>query len=148
MPATDKQKEVKAKFKTSIVYGKSVMKDPALKAQYAAAAKKDESAYNVAVRDAFKAPEVQSVTTDLYTGQIGSTITVRAIDDFRVASVRVKITTAAGVVVEQGDAVLQANGLDWLYTATALNDAVAGSKIRASAKDLPANETVMEVVME
>jgi hypothetical protein len=145
-PPTDKQKEVQSKFKNAIVYGKAVMNDPDLKAMYQAAAKKDQSAYNLAVRDAFKAPEISSINTALYTGAIGSKITVRAIDDFKVASVRVKVTSAAGVVIEQGDAVLQNNGLDWLYTATVLNDVVQGGTIVASALDLPANETVLEVV--
>lgn len=147
-PATEKQLGVQSKFKMAIVYGRAMLNDPALKAQYEAAARKDQSAFNVAVRDAFKAPEISNIDTDLYTGEVGSMITVRAIDDFKVAGVRVKITTAAGVVVEQGDAVIQSNGLDWLYTATTLNDDVQGSVVRASAKDLPANETVAEVVIE
>ncbi|WPQ63396.1 hypothetical protein SIO70_00780 [Chitinophaga sancti] len=147
VPPTEKQQEVQSRFKMAIVYAKAVMQDPDLKGQYEAAAKKDQSAYNLAVRDAYKAPEISSITTHLYTGAIGSKITVRAIDDFKVASVRVKITTAAGVVIEQGDAVLQGNGLDWVYTATALNDELQGSIIAASALDLPANETVLEVMM-
>lgn len=144
-PATDEQLKIQSKFKESIIYGKAVLADPNLKALYAAAAKGDQSAYNVAVRDAFKAPEITKINTELYDGLVGSTITVRAVDDFKVASVRVAIYSANGDVVEQGDAVLQANGLDWLFTATAANGAVAGSKVRAVAKDLPANETVMDV---
>lgn len=146
-PPSEKQLEIQNRFKNAIVYGKAVMNNPELKAQYQAAAKKDQSAYNVAVRDAFKAPEIGSINTGLYTGEIGSKITVRAIDDFKVAGVRVKITNAAGVVVEQGDAVQQSNGLDWLYTATVVNGEVQGSRVAATAIDLPANETVLEVVM-
>lgn len=147
-PATEKQLEVQRQFKKAIVYGRAVLQDPELKALYQAAARKDQSAFNVAVRDASKAPEISNIDTEMYTGAIGSTITVRAIDDFKVAGVRVRITTAAGVVVEQGDAVLQANGLDWLYVATVLNDELQGSVVRASARDLPANETVAELVVE
>lgn len=146
-PPTEKQREVQNRFKTAIVYGTAVMSDPELKALYEKAAKKDQSAYNVAVRDAFKAPEITGINTALYTGEIGSKITVRAIDDFKVAGVRVKITNADGVVIEQGDAVLQGNGLDWVYTASVLNDLVQGSRIEARAVDLPANETVMVVVI-
>ncbi|SFW90575.1 hypothetical protein SAMN05661012_06638 [Chitinophaga sancti] len=146
-PPTEKQQEVQNRFKNAIVYGKAVMNDPELKAEYEKAAKKDQSAYNVAVRDAFKAPEIQGINTGLYTGEIGSKITVRAFDDFKVAGVRVKITNAGGVVLEQGDALQQSNGLDWLYTASVLNDGVQGSRVVASAVDLPGNETVMEVVI-
>lgn len=147
-PATEKQLEVQRQFKKAIVYGRAVLNDPDLKAMYQAAAKKDQSAFNVAVRDAAIAPEISNIDTDLYTGAIGSTITVRAIDDFKVAGVRVRITTAAGVLVEQGEATLQTNGLDWLYVATVQNDQLPGSVIRASAKDLPANETVAELILE
>lgn len=54
---------------------------------------------------------------------------------------------AAGVVVEQGDAVIQENGLDWVYTATVQNDVVEGSVVRESAMDLTANKGVSEVVV-
>jgi hypothetical protein len=146
-PPTDAQLAIRAKFQEAITYAKSVMKDPELKALYAAAAKGDQSAYNVAVKDAFKAPEITRINTELYTGQPGSTITVRAVDDFKVASVRVQIYTALGDLVEQGDAVLQVNGLDWLYTAKVANDALQGARIRGVAKDLPANETAFDVNM-
>ncbi|OMP74595.1 hypothetical protein BW716_34560, partial [[Flexibacter] sp. ATCC 35208] len=63
-------------------------------------------------------------------------------------SVRVAIYSAVGDLIEQGDAVLEANGLDWLYTATVANSAIAGCRVRAVAKDLPANETVYDVTVE
>lgn len=144
---TEDQLKVQQRFKQGTIYAKAVMQNPDLKAQYQAAAKNDQSAYNVALRDAFKAPEINDVTTAGYTGAIGTTITVRATDDFKVAGVKVKITNAAGVLLEQGDAILLENGLDWLYTATVLNDAVQGSMITVSAKDLPGNETVKEIVL-
>lgn len=147
---TEKQLDVQGKFKTGTIYAKAVMGDPALFPLYQEAARKankDQSAYNLALRDAFKAPEIKSISAAQYTGAIGSTITVRAVDDFKVASVKVSITNAAGMVIEQGDALLQANGLDWLYTATLQNDGVQGSMISVSAKDLPANETVGELLL-
>ncbi|WP_343694003.1 hypothetical protein [Chitinophaga sp.] len=147
---TESQLDVREKFKLGVIYAKAAMDNPDLKAQYQAAAlrsNKDQSAYNLAVRDAAMAPEIRSITTAAYTGAIGSTISVKAIDDFKVATVTVKITSAAGVVIEQGNAILQKNGLDWLYTATAQNDALQGSTITVSATDLPANETVQEVVL-
>lgn len=147
VPATDKQLDVQRRFKMGTLYAKAVMKDPDLKAQYQAAAKHDQSAYNLALRDAYKAPEITGITTADYTGGIGSTITVRALDDFKVAGVKVKITSAAGIVVEQGEALLQANELDWVYTATVDNAAVQGCTVRVAARDLPANETVEEVVL-
>ena len=64
------------------------------------------------------------------------------------ASVRVAVYSAVGDLIEKGDAVLEANGLDWVYTATVANGAIAGCKVRAVAKDLPANETVYDVTEE
>lgn len=147
VPATEKQLEIQRRFKNSSIYARAAMKNPDVKAEYQAAAKDDQSAYNLALRDAFKAPEITLVNTAEYTGAIGSKITVRAFDDFRVASVKVKIANAAGEVLEQGDALLQDNALDWIYTATVLNDVLLGSVITVSAKDLPANEAVKEVVV-
>ncbi|WPV63925.1 hypothetical protein [Chitinophaga sp. LS1] len=65
VPPSEKQLGVQAKFKEGIIYGKAVMADPALKALYAAAVKGDQSAYNLAVRDAYKAPEITKISTDL-----------------------------------------------------------------------------------
>lgn len=145
VPPTDKQLEIQSKFKEAIIYGKAVMADPALKALYAAAVKGDQTAYNLAVRDAFKAPEITLIRTDLYSGLIGSTILVRAVDDFKVTSVRVAIYSNAGDLIEQGDAVLQQNGLDWLYMVTVVNNAVQGCRVRGVAKDTPGNETAYDV---
>jgi hypothetical protein len=150
IPPTASQLDVREKFKMGVIYAKAAMQDPDLKALYQAAANrnnKDQSAYNLALRDAAKAPEIKGITTLTYTGAIGSTITVKAVDDFKVASVTVTITSAAGVVIEQGNAVIQKNGSDWLYTATAQNNAVQGSVVLVSAMDLPENETWQEVVL-
>jgi hypothetical protein len=147
VPATDEQLDIQDRFKIASKYALAAIQDPATKAAYAAAAKNNQSAYNVALADAFKAPEIKSITTTAYHGEVGDAIMIRAVDDFKVAAVRVIITTAAGVLVEQGNAVLTDNGLDWKYTATAVNAAPAGSKIRVTATDLPANETVMEAVV-
>lgn len=145
VPPTEKQLGIQSKFKEAVIYGKAVMADPELKALYAKAVKGDQTAYNVAVKDAFKAPEITLIRTDGYSGLIGSTVSVRAVDDFKVVSVRVAIYSGAGDLIEQGDAVLQANGLDWLYTATVANNAVQGCRVRGVAKDLPGNETAYDV---
>jgi hypothetical protein len=147
IPATAAQLDVRSKFKIASIYAKAAIKNPVLKAEYEAATQDDQSAYNVALRDAFKAPEITNVDTASYLGNIGDTITVRAIDDFRVASVWVEITSANGGFAEGGYAVLQENGLDWLYTAVSDLAVIAGATVTAKARDLPANETVKEMVL-
>jgi len=146
-PPSEVQLKVRERFRECIIYGTAVMKDPELKAMYAAAVRGDQSAYNLAVRDAFKAPEIKSVNTDAYSGQPGSTVTARVIDDFKVTAVKVSIFSPQGALVEEGDAVLGSNGLDWSYTATAVNDAVAGSRIRIVAMDTPGNESSLETTL-
>ncbi|TWW00635.1 hypothetical protein [Chitinophaga pinensis] len=116
------------------------MLDPVRKAFYAALAGPDQSAYNIALKDAVKSPEVISINTENYTGAIGGRIFIRAVDNVKVVRVRVSIRTAADDPVEQGEAVLQANGLDWLYTTTAVNATLAETVIRATAIDTPGNE--------
>jgi hypothetical protein len=145
IPATDNQLDIQSRFKIASKYALAAIQDPVTKAAYAAAAKNNQSAYNMALADAFKAPEIRSINTTGYHGQPGDIIIIRAIDDFKVAAVHVTINT--GVFVEAGNAVLTDNGLDWKYTATSVNDVSAGSKIRVTATDLPANETVMEALV-
>ncbi|QHS61055.1 hypothetical protein [Chitinophaga agri] len=145
IPPTDAQIEVQQRFKKSILYAKAVLRDPVKKAMYEKAAGPDQSAYNMAMRDAFKLPVVESIDTTKYLGGIGDVITVRAYDDFKLVSVKVSIRTAAGAVIEAGDAILQDNGLDWTYTATVDNAAAPGSVITAIATDTPGNQMPREV---
>ena len=144
---TDQQLAIQEKFKLATKYAREAILDPALKAAYLAKAKPRQSAYNKALADAFTPPEIGDITTTAYHGLAGDTITIRATDDFRVAIVRVTITNPAGNVIEQGNAIMLVNGLDWSYKATVQNDAVAGSKITVEALDLPANMTTKEVVL-
>ncbi len=146
-PATDKMLAVREKFTSSIAYAKAAIKDPAIKALYQAAAIGGQSAYNVAVADAFNAPKITGIDTTGYHGAAGDAITVKATDDFKVAAVKVSIFNAAGDLLEQGNAVMQITEVDWLYAATKANAAPAGSKITAVATDLPGNSTSSSVTL-
>lgn len=145
VPPTDKMVAVRDKFQSSIAYAKGAIKDPAVKALYKAAAKTGQSAFNVAMVDAYEAPRVNSINTDSYHGAAGDTILVNATDDFKVTGVTVSVHNAAGDLVEEGVAVMQINESDWLFTAAQANAAPAGSKITAVAKDLPGNSTSFSV---
>lgn len=147
VPPSETQLEGRRRFKRSIQYAKAAILDPVTKAAYQAFAGPDQSAFNMAFRDAFKPPVVEKITADSYKGVVGDTILIGALDDFKVTAVKVSIRTAAGAIVEQGNAVLQPNALDWLYTATAENAALAGTVITAIAVDTPGNETPKEVVL-
>ena len=98
-----------------------------------------KSVYQVALADFLKAPDIKEVDVSKYNGQIGSTIRVRATDDFMVSQVWVAICIKDGNILEQGEAQRLANGVDWLYTATVNNTIMAGNKIVVRASDLPGN---------
>jgi hypothetical protein len=99
------------------------------------------------VEDFMSPPVVKSISTNAYTGIAGSTITIRAVDDFRVTGVQVEIFAASGTLLEKGNAVLQTNGLDWIYTTTQSNAALTGSKINVIATDVPGNTGTLAVTL-
>jgi hypothetical protein len=148
-PASNSVKAVgvRTKFKSSIEYAAKAILDDTTKANYLAMAQPGQSAFNVAVADAFNAPEITKIDTSAYHGAVGDSITVQATDDFKVTGVNVSIHSAAGDLLEQGAAVVQANTIDWLYKATVANAAVAGSKITAVATDLPGNNTSLDATL-
>jgi len=141
---TDAQKAVQSKFQQAIIYGKTAVADPTVKALYEQKKSAGQSAFNVAVADFFNAPNIQEIDVTAYTGQIESTIRIRATDDFTVESVSVHIVNGEGSLVEDGNAILQPNGVDWLFTATKLNESLVGDKITVTASDIPHNNTVQE----
>jgi hypothetical protein len=144
---TTAQKAVQSKFQQAIIYGKTATADPATKALYAKKTSAGQSFFNVAVADFFNAPNIQEIDVSAYTGQVGSIIRVRATDDFDIAGIFLHITNADGSLVEEGAVLLQANGVDWIYTATQLNDSLAGDKITVTVTDIPRNTTVEEKVL-
>ena len=140
-PPSAAQEAVKQKFQQAVLYGKAVNADPAKKAAYENAASEGQSAYNVAIADFFNAPNIEEINVEGYTGAIGSKIIVKATDDFEVSKVHVTIENGDGSLVEEGDAVADAIGLHFTYTATVTNASVTGDKITVTAFDNPGNET-------
>jgi hypothetical protein len=143
--STAAQLEVQQQFHRATLYANKALLDPDLKALYLAIAPPGRNAYNMAVRDARNPPEIKSVITDYYTGKTGDQIVVRAVDIFRVFQVTVAIYTAAGTLLEEGNAVMGRNSIDWTYTATKKNTDLKGGKIVAMAEDLPGNQTNSEI---
>jgi len=141
---SEARKAVQRKFQRGIVYGKSAMADPATKALYTAKATEGRSAFNVAIADYFNAPQIEKIEMSNYSGAIGSTITITVTDDFAVSSVHVKIENMDGSLVEEGEAILGSFGVDWVYTATATNESLAGDKITVTAFDMPGNTDKQE----
>lgn len=141
---TEGQQAVRDRFREASQYAKLALADETMKAAYKAAAKTGQSAYNVALADAFRAPEIKGVDSSTYTGLPQSVITIRVEDDFRVQSVYVTILDTGGAIVEEGPAVNTAQGPIWSYTAVNTLATLPGSTIKVQATDLPGNAVILE----
>lgn len=140
-PPTEEQVSHRNWFRDAVRYAKAAIKDPQVKKSYTDLIKDSQSAFNVALLDYSGLPEVRTVDVSGYAGVVGNRIIVQAVDNCKVARVHVVIKSAAGVIIEEGDAVMQFNELDWLYTATKANSTPAGSMVNAIAYDLAGNSS-------
>ncbi|PWV54039.1 hypothetical protein, partial [Chitinophaga sp. S165] len=134
------QKQLEARLKMTIASARAqlMMEDPQIKAYYQSLAGPGQNAYNIAVKDAYRSPEVQNIRLEK------EEVVVTAQNEFRVAEVEVKVIDAEGVITESGRAVLGRNGVDWYYKAAALP---AGGKVMVVVKSLPGNRTVKELLL-
>ncbi len=145
---TESQTEVRELFAAASLYAKGAMSSPDLKKEYQKKAKDGNTAFNIAIRDYLKVPVVKSIDTGKYDGTIGSLIVVKSRDDFRVAEVKVSIRDVAGVLIEEGNAIL--NPIDrnkWSYLAVQSNGTPAGCTVSATALDLPGNKGMLDVTV-
>ncbi|WP_343306732.1 hypothetical protein AAHN97_06430 [Chitinophaga niabensis] len=143
---TGDQVEVRSKFKEANRYAKTATADPALKVAYKAKARPGMSAFNVAMVDFFKAPEILEVDVTTYTGLSGEPILIMATDDFKVKSVKVSILNIEGEEIESGEAMAHPESDDfWTYTTTAANPDGASGIIKVEVSDLPGNLTKREL---
>jgi hypothetical protein len=148
-PPAPIQLQRQEKFLLASRYAKAVKdgKDQGIKDAYMAALRPRQNLYSRALEDYMSPPDVTDIGTDNYSGAIGSTIRIRAVDDFRVTGVQVEIYAASGTLLERGNAVQQTNGLDWTYTATQANSPLTGSKINAIATDVPGNQGTLAITL-
>lgn len=147
--STPAQAETQDKFLLASRYARAVVKDQnqAMAEAYAEVLRPRQNVYSRALEDCMSPPVVKSIKTRSYKGKAGDRITGHAIDDFRVVSVRVEIYAANGTLLEEGDAELSTNGIEWAYTATQANNLLAGTKVVAIATDVPGNEGTLEVTL-
>jgi hypothetical protein len=143
------QQQHRNRFLQATRYGKAQMASPMMKKAYALSVRHRNmvTAYNAAVSDYLMPPKITEVDLAQYAGHLSDTIRIKAVDDFRVVSVTVNIADASGTLIESGNAVMEVNGLVWVYTATVSNVSFAGDKVTIKAKDVPGNETVQEATM-
>lgn len=133
-------------FSKAVVFAKTMLLDPLIRADYQNRAKLAglASAYSAAVTDYLKAPKINSIDTDYYKGAVGDIIWIIALDDFKLQSMTVTLQRADGSVIESGAAVLQEGR--WKYIATQAN-AIAGTKVLVVATDRPGKQAQLEKVL-
>lgn len=141
------QQEIRANFQQAVLYAKSALADDATRLAYATKAKPGQKVFNLAIADFFRLPDIGEIDVAGYTGQPGSRITILATDDFKVTSIKVKIENGDRSGTEAGEAILQADGIHWLYTATQSMAPLAGTLISVTATDLPLHSSTKQKIM-
>lgn len=146
-PPTEEQLEVQLNFERFSAYAQEAITDPVTRLLYEKGAKRGQTAFNAAFRDAAIPPKILEIDKGLsYKGVVGDVITLLVKNVVRVRSVKVTILSAAGTELEQGDAV-PGTGNYWKYTVTTANPALPGTRILITATDLPGNVTDAEKVI-
>ncbi|PWV55587.1 hypothetical protein [Chitinophaga sp. S165] len=135
---TQKQLEARHKMTIASMLAQQMLEDPQIKAYYQSLAGPGQNAYNIAVKDAYRSPEVQNIRLEK------EEVVVTAQNEFRVAEVEVRVIDAEGVITESGRAFLGRNGVDWYYKTTVLP---AVGKVIVVAKSLPGIQTVKELLL-
>ncbi|KIC91316.1 hypothetical protein [Flavihumibacter solisilvae] len=141
------QEAIQENFKNGTIYAKRAMVDEELKPLYEAARRPNQTPYHIAFMDWMKAPKVKDLRLDDYDGQPGQKIVVRATDNFKIKAVKFILRSPDGTKLEEGEAVLNQNGVDWTYTAQVQNPSVPGTILKVIALDLPENQTSLEKVL-
>ena len=140
--------EVRELFAAAARYGRSATASQEWKEAYKKKAGPGKRAFGVAFKDYLTAPEVRAINTLKYNGAPGSVVTIQALDDFKVAEVRVSIYDATGALLEEGIGVQDTvNANAWKYTTTQNNSTLAGSVIKAIAIDVPGNTGSLEITL-
>jgi hypothetical protein len=142
-----KQVDQRARMKRSAVYAANAMKDPDLRAMYAAKSRKGLPPFRVAANDYLRPPYIHKINASGYYGFPGDKISVTAGDDFGLAGVSVKISDTGNNIIEEGSCVLNMPTGNYDYFVTILVSALPGLVVTAKATDVPGNETELSVTL-
>jgi hypothetical protein len=145
--ASPLQTEVRNRFTEATQFASAAIDNPQAFADYQLMAQMQglKSAYIAAITDCLTLPEIGSVFTASYKGNVGDTLSIKPKIAYKITSINVSILDAAGNVIESGVAV--ANGLKWRYTATVANANVKGSKLVLVASDRQKKESTFQQVL-
>jgi hypothetical protein len=122
--ATPAQLENQEKFNDANRYAKSAIKDLVIKAIYKSAATGGQSAYNVALSDAFKGPKIKLISIR------EGIVSIKA-DKLLILKMDVQVLDKDGVILEEGQAAV--SGKYWKYAISVEN----GVKVIVTATNRP-----------
>lgn len=142
-----RQAEVRNKFTEASLFASAALDNPQASLDYKLMAELQglKSAYLAAVTDFLTDPEIASVFTGSYKGQVGDLFNIKSKIPYKITAIDVRILRPDGTVLESGKAV--ANELKWRYAATAENAQVPGSKLVLLARDRQGKESTFEQVL-
>jgi hypothetical protein len=135
-----RQQTLRNRFKQAATYARAQTEQPLMKAAYALSVKDKptRTAYHAALADFLNPPEMMLQELN------NNSISVLAEDDFRVTRVRIQVFSVEGLLQQSAEAMQQPNGLEWVYV-FGQHDLQKGCSIKATAYDVPGNETSMVV---
>ncbi len=96
----------------------------------------------LALKDILNLPSIHKIDTSEYHGKLGEKIRVTAYDIFALAKVTVRIVHANGSIAEQGVCAYNLSPGTYDYSATTEVSNLSGVTVKATAHDMPGNETV------
>jgi len=135
------QKQNRQKFKMATTFAKSMIKDPAKKAEYKVIAERLNlpNAYTAAITEYMRKTEVKEIDTSGYSGKQGEEIKVVAgKKGFEIQQVEVVIIDKDGVALEEGKAVKDSD-LDWVYKTRTTVKEKEGMQFLIRARDRTGN---------
>ena len=147
VPPSKAQQPTRVEYKLAGIYATNALKDPKIKEIYESKAKPGQTARKVAVRDFFHAPDISDVDVSSHKVKVGDVITMRVKDDVMVTGVQLRIERSDGSLLEEGDAMVEDNGLDYTCTATKDNAQMQGSILIITATDLPDNKAESTITL-
>ena len=143
-----KQLEWRRKFQDASNYAKYLLKVPERLSFYTGKLRKGLTTYNLALKDILNPPSIHKIDTSEYHGKPGEKIRVTAYDIFALAKVTVRIVRANGSIAEQGVCAYNLSPGTYDYIATTEVSDLSGVTVKATACDMPGNETVLVTAVE
>lgn len=144
---TEEQTKARNRFAEASLFASAAVDNPIANADYQLMAEAQglKSAYLAALTDYLTKPEIGSVFTAAYKGNVGDLINIKPRVSYKITEIDVQIFRADGTLVESGKAT--PSEVRWRYAATVANAQVSGGKVVLVARDRQRKEVTFEQVL-